>query len=892
MANRIITSFGLLALLMAGVSCVNNLEEGPAPLPENGTRVSLTVTDGEWNGERSSYIPGEGISLTKAEKIALLYDDGSLLVGNASYSLVASPEGAGSYNFTAPAGSLDKTWYGIVPYSYDLTRARINTNQRMMITFPSIQFPGQNTFDPATDFLVARPFNITGDAGSKTAAITSFKRLTAPFKLRITGLGDSEKIYATTIALSRKANGTAALTMAGRCFYTIGASPDDFAFESVQLAYTRSNSISAVYDDGLSKEGGCWPVWFNVRPITIPSSTNVTVTVFTADACYTRTVPIGAGTFATDRINTFTVNIKGSGYTSEPAISQAFFGNGLTDATLITSTATQNTIQLTATDGVQRDWEVKGYNWSAAKMDGGSMLPNAIGFPKGQDSYVKIPSVENNTITKVRLYLHPLSHVENYAFPITVYNGESSVATVTSVSMLDAGNGYTAGGIIDIPCPGGLEDMTGLKLQFGACTRNAAALVSRIVLFTHEETPPPPEPPLPSISDDYYQDFVDGDDVVIGGTTYNKSSHPSYALVRLSQLGSGSELAVYLDGTYNIVFLDYLAEDAGLDRLTVNDADIAPAAGVAVVGRYPEHHGEIIFEGKRFVPQGSFALRNVCVRSNTWVFYTSGFSSSANRFDIEDCEIFTSPASGVQGGLVSDNAASAVLGSMTMRNSVVVRLNDYNHSMFYFRSGLSGDVPYTDYVIENNAFIYESDIIGRETCTSSLFMLSSDSDIKNPSLNFTFRNNSVLGYRGNGTVLACCNPSSIVFEGNALDFKLTSVVYMFNIYYPYAQLSSLTSYTGGNYCNNSGAFVSGVDIVSGETLMGRFGSSSPNRFTYGLSPFSLVDASIGYLRPNPSTAGSAGCSYTTKLWRAWDGDSGGNTESYGSGYGSGSFGWN
>lgn len=480
--KKIYAIAGILALFLAGVSCIQELNEEQVIIPSSGTLVKLSVSDEDWGSTRSVYTPGDGIRLTKNEKIGLLYDDGTLYVGNGnSYAIAATPDGAGNYSFTAPEGSLDKTWYGIVPYSYELTRAQFN-NKYLLLTFPAIQFPGQNTFDPATDFLVSKPFTIEG-TGAKTASINAFKRLTAPFKLQITGLDPGEKIYAVTFDYSVAASSVDLNTMAGRCWYTVGETPDDVGFNNVQLAMTRSNSMSAVYDEGLEKVGDCWPVWFNVRPIRILSGKTMTVTVFTADACYKRTVNIKAGYFKTNRINSFTVDIKGSGYTVEPAISQGFSHNGMPDATTISSAPTEKTVSLTATDGNPHDWEIKAYNWTASKLDRGSMLPDALGFPKGADAYIKLPAVAGKTITKVRLYLAPVSYVESAVFPLYVYNGETLVHTVTSVAMLSGSNGYTPGGIIDVALDG-VTDMTGMKLQFGTCTKNAAALVSRIVLFT------------------------------------------------------------------------------------------------------------------------------------------------------------------------------------------------------------------------------------------------------------------------------------------------------------------------------------------------------------------------------------------------------------------------
>ena len=386
---------------------------------------------------------------------------------------------------------------------------------------------------------------------------------------------------------------------------------------------------------------------------------------------------------------------------------------------------------------------------------------------------------------------------------------------------------------------------------------------------------------------DWYEVFTSGQDLVIGGKTYNKTTHPSYALVRLGQFASGAEfLSSYLDGQYDVVFID--TPGGTEDRLTVSDANLAIADGVALVGRYECRHSELVFQGKSITPKGSLALKNVCARSNTNAFTTAAMTVSGSRLDITDCAFYITPNEGAAGSLVYDSKSTSPLSSLSLKNSVVVRNNDYNHALF--RSTAYGTIPYQDFMIENNALVYASGILGKEVCTSNLFTLSTDSGAKNSSLEFTFKNNSVLGYKGSGTILATCDPKVIVCEDNVLDQKLTMAVYLFNIYYPYSKLSAEYSSVGGNYCNNSGAFVSGVDFANGDVLKARFAVPSPNRFEYGLTPFSFVDTAVGYLGLIPSLAGK-GCSYETKRWRTWAGDSGGNSESYGEGHGSDEFGW-
>ncbi|MBO4537044.1 MAG: hypothetical protein J5702_07530, partial [Bacteroidales bacterium] len=753
--KKIIALLGIAAFCLAGVSCVKELEESTRMIPEQGTKVTLTVSDEAWVSTRSAYTPGEGVKLTQNEQIGLFYDNGTLLVGNNSYAIKAAPQGAGVYSFTAPEGSLDKTWYAIVPYSHNQARARLNTAKQFHIVFPCTQFPGQNTFDPSTDFLVGKPFAIDAE-GARTATIDAFKRLTAPFKLEITGLDPGEKIYAVTFAQSTKASGYNANTgvlnvLAGKCLFKTGAEPDDFVFDSVNPALTRSNNVSAIYDEGLVEESGVWPVWFNVLPGTIARNTQITVTVFTANACYTRTASIGgeAKTFATDKINKMAFNIKGEGYTSEPAISQGFFNNGM-DAT-----TSDKTVKLTATDGVERDWEIRGFNWTAAAQDGGSVLPSVLGFPKGVDAYVKLPAVAGSQIKKVRLYLAPVSHLENYAFPLEVYDGETLVATVTNITMLDLSQGYTPGGIVDVPCPEGVSDMAGLTLKFGACTRNANALVSRIVLYTSEA--PKPE-------GDYYQDFLDGKDIVIGNQTYNINDEDLlWEYLDTDDYKKFKSAAMNKD----LIFVE--------NSLTINGDNasgitLSRPRPLGIVGRYKEGKGQpfIDLKGKWwYVHGGGLALLNVKMASED---YTHGLINNSGSeihscYNIIDCTIEFAQY------LVFDQAVEmGAVTSYIIDNSIfAIKYNSNRATMLWVSAGKSDELCplYRKISATNSVFIDR--MTGSAIASFRVFVTTTNCESGKPgnmeNLEFTFKNNSLYNL-GPRMILGASNAKSVVIDKN------------------------------------------------------------------------------------------------------------------------------
>ena len=865
--KKIFTFFAIAALALSGVSCVKELNEG-ATLPEDGSRVTLTVSDAPWVSTRSTYTPGEGVKLTKDEQIGLFYDNGTLLVGNNSYAIKATPQGGGSYSFTAPEGSLDKTWYAIVPYSYNQARARINTAKEFHIVFPCTQFPSQNNFDPTTDILVGKPFTIDAE-GARTATIDAFKRLTAPFKLEITGLDPGEKIYAVTFAQSKKASGYIASTgvldaLAGKCLFKTGAEPDDFTIDAVNPPLTRSNDVSAIYDEGLVEEGGVWPVWFNVLPGTIAGTTKITVTVFTANTCYTRTASMSgeAKTFATDKINKMTFNIKGEGYTSVPAISQDFFHNGM-DAT-----TSNKTVKLKATDGVERDWEIRGFNWTAAAQDGGSVLASVLGFPKGVDAYVKVPAVEGNQITKVRLYLAPVSHLENYDFPLEVYNGETLLATITSVSMLDLDKGYTRGGIVDIACPDGIEDMAGLTLKFGACSRNANALVSRMVLFTKD-------PQALPVEGDYYQDFLDGKDIVIGNQTYNiKDEDLEWEYLDTDDYKKFKSAAMNKD----LIFIENSLTISGDNASGITLTRTRP---LGIVGRYKVGKGQPVVDLKGkwwYVHGGGLALLNVKMISedSSHGFINNQGSAVHSCYNIIDCTIECAQY------LVFDRAIEVgAVTSFIIDNSIIaIKYTSNRATMFWMDAGKSDELMplYRKFSATNSVFIdrMASNAIAsfRVFVTTVTCVSGKPGNMEN--LEFTFKNNSLYNMAPRA-ILAASNAKTVVIEKNiqfgtfsgsdAKSALFRTFWYPAYADYPYPEPS--TSSLSGNWAH----FTNDTPWVPNFAGEDSWFTIDDNHVAYDQTTntlFGTCDADKFYYPVNTSVVtNGAGATYDTKLWRTW-----------------------
>lgn len=889
---------GALAASLALVSCAKQFEEGMEVPVQKGVNVALSVVDEDWDATRSAYTPGQGIKITGNEKIALFYDDGAKLNGDSrgqSYCFTAIPSGSGVYSFTAPEAALDKTWYAVVPYSLWQTRNKLNGPQQLMINLPSTQYPGQNTFDPQTDILVGKPFTIEG-TGAKTATINAFKRITAPFKLQLTGLGASDKVYAVTFALSQSAKGEANGTLIGYEYYNIGANPENFTFNAMQTSGTKQNGVSAIYDSGLVAEGGVWPVWFNVWPTEVKTSCNATVTVFTADSCYVRTAAIPAGNFVSDKINTYTFNVKGTGYTSSAAISQGFFSLG----SLATS-KTETTLNLTATDGVARDWKIKGQKWTASVEDGGSGLPDALAFPSDvsdNDCYIDIPSV-GRKITKIRLYFAPLSHSESRDYDLNLFKGDDYISTITSITTMPLGTkGCSAGGYIDIPCPTGYDDMQGMSLKFGICAKNVKAVISRMVLFVGEEEVNP---------NDYYAMFLAGQDIKIGNQTYNIADDGiAYTLLEGEPTYANFKSAIMNN---DVVFID---NGVTIKNNSTSGIVLTRPRCTAIIGRYKKGQGQptVDMAAKFFEANGggmSFLNVKVCSAdaSHGLVMTSNGADPIPESFNFIDCTTSTGEY------LVRDNELNgAPITSYIIDNSICV-INTHTLRGCFFMTDASKGFEYSDYYrkmsITNTVFYCPLE--GSNNPSFRMFVMSNLSaavlydeggnivsggaQLNHTNLDFTFSNNTIYNiaprYVVSAGYMKSCNMKDNVIYGSysgTSDDHMTMIrcyggyegtQYGYDWAHPVPSNSAIT----GNKVE-FGPAVSGstkdpdwvpamhsADPLTGEN---RFYTISGNSYTANVTSstmFDTIDASKFYFPVKASVAGTRGASYDTKLWQSW-----------------------
>ena len=845
----------VLAVALLATSC--NKEEtlggnGPAA-PAKGETCTLYVQNGAWDDARSSFDPSSGISLSGSELIGLFYKEGGKMVGSSiNYSIKAEPAGAGVYSFTNPGADAASPWYALMPYTYNGTRSTPSSNPTsVQFRVGPIQYPGANTFDPMADVLAGKPFTTSGNTGT----ITAFKRLVAPVRIDITGLGDSDKIYAATLKFSGEAT-TYTNTLVGQLNPAIADTYADTKVTSMTTS-TAGRALSVIYGDGLPKSGSSWPVWITLNPITLAAGTTLTLEVTTADKTYTRTITLsGDKELVNDKINTLGVNIKGEGYSSAETVLQDF----------TKQTVGAGTLNLTASDGTPVSWTATGSGqWTAAAEDGGSLHPNAFKMPK--NSKLTIPTISGKKIIKFRLFLHPCASISATLATIAIKDGSTTLSTVANATLITKDTekgGYYNGGIIDIDLPGGYDDLSGLTLDVAGNT----VVASAATMWTADLSYDP---------NDLYSIFASGADLKIGHLTFNNATHTATKIKIYESTTADLKKAVT---DYNIVFLDYDAADAKEDKITMEGsipvAQTGAATGHAIVGRYVNHQPLIDFGSTYYFYQQTdeLAVKNVSLKFGNSGFWTSAMTTALG-VSVEDC---TLQETATNKYFFYDSKDSGTIGFREVHvKNCVIGTASTGYALFGLSNRTTTDDQFTALEtldFENNVIYYT----GTGTSAAKLFFLNpkdkgSSNYISCPNVKINFGHNSVYGFTGYW--IGVKNPAQINMDYNAAESSLTASCYMLSINEAgYGNLKVETSTAQYNHLFNSNADNSSAytDMTSAvRTYFTRKTLTSAKASAGAVSPFTSINTETGYLPINTSvvTTGS-GASYSTKQWKTWE----------------------
>ena len=820
--KKVLIFAGLAAIAVLG-SC--NRENIPADETIAGEKVILSVTDAPWTDEtRSAYTSGTGVKLTGTEPISLYYYKDKIYNSN----IKATAASAGQYSFTMPAAAEGSTlWYGILPYSRYL--ASLNSaGTTAVLRLGPVQFPAADSFDPQFDWLVAKPFTVDGTSGDKNGEIVAFKRLFAPLCLTVTGLPAGSKIYTATLAFSQEPTNTQALS--GLFYVKMSELYAETNISSAEKT-SMSNAISAEYGSGLEAIGSGWPVWFMVNPITIASGGTMTVTVSTGDRTYSRIVALAdEKTIDCEAINRISFNVCGEGYTSRGSVTQDFAYQTL-----------GGTKVLTASDGSSISWVTTTTREFRASDDGGSFVKG--GLLMNNTSFT-FPTIAGKNIVGARIFAHPSSRSNAGASVILTVDGTDEYVFNLAQSTLAQSVAYK-GGYIDIALPTGKSSLAGLTVS----ASNQQHVISAITLFTEDTALDP---------DDYYAQYMAGNDITINGEVFNKATYGTPRLVKAYEMANANEIVA--DATSKgILFLDWDPAD-GKEDVFKAAYNIRPATTV-IIGRYRTHQPHLDLSAGSYAisPTGSkLVLKNVCVTTKNYSFMTGNATQNVT-LSFEDCTI-----NALNNFVFAESNASYGFASITVSNSVIKMTKAlYGYTSAWTAGSTLAGLTKMSF---ENTVIYAESLI---TYPSVALKTSGAAYLQTPNADFNFDHVTFYNIESNNYgVLGLYNMAKVNVNYCAGEAALTKASPLVII--PAALSPTISdSKVSGNYFNSTNDSFTWAYGYSALTNSGV--SVSANNFMKGTSPFTSVNTTTGYFPVNTTVVtNGAGASYSTKLWKTWE----------------------
>lgn len=809
--------FNLILLTgLVSVSCEgptapgNSVESGHESLTKQ-----LLVSSGEWTTEvKSVYVPGEGITLTGDEKLAVYYNAWSESVEDQAAKgftkneiVMAEPSDGDSYAFTHDelAEAEKYNYYFVMPYRQLQTVATHGGISKACWNLRAVQYPSATSYDPTFDYLIGKPAENVGK--SETVEVSAFKRIVAPFKLTVndpSGLLDGEKIHTVTVDFP---DGD---YVAGKVYIDFNQDYDKTGIAAKYSSYSGT-ALTAVYPEGLSPVAGAYDVWYVALPASFQAGQKVSVTVTgeTKTVTCSASLPSAVGLVA-DKFNSLSFGLSETKEDYESTQSLHFDFSGLTSV---------NSTDFSASDG-------KAYSFtnSGCLHYGTSKAPITSGLKIKPGNKLTLPEVEGKAISGVRVYTHEES-----------WSSSSSKATLTasagSVNTSALYDPQTAGGF-----PQGYVDLIFSEPQSGAVDLTVAfsdnatshsAVLTSVSLYLVED-----KVEQPDVINDYYEAYQQGKTLTFGDLTISNKTHTDASLID----ADGLTYDLMKDG--GVYFInpssDYVTLQGNNSTYTVADG-----AELILIGRYAGNQPKIIAKELR-ANKNDFSMINVDFKTsatNELICKSSGtVTSSAVRFI--DCQI---RSSGALKYVIRDYQGASASFTKIVFDNCVIDLSEMTTSLYYANPE-SVSVPQSLSITDN--VIYST-----STMTSQYLMNATSL----ATLSVIVSGNTIVNfYPGSGLIRV---PT------------LASLEVLSNVFYCSGQDSSSSPAVTRLDTAPSGAFTVSDNIMSAVECKKSWtthksgnvapGTDSGNNITTE-SPFSTMDSTKeGYFPVNGYTAGAS-----------------------------------
>ena len=818
---------GLALGLMTVVSCQKELTEGQMENTVAQITKTMYVEGNEWIPEadtRTAYEPGVGIDWTGNETFAIYYGDpdkAATATSENKYMQKATDVtalGGGKYSFKHED-------LGISAYDYSVIVPDIATTglqgagKSATFKLSPVQTPGANTYDPNYDILFGQ--GAFGVAPAEELEITKFKRVTAPLRLSLSdgaGVIGDEKIHAATISFSQAAAGQNGF--AGTLYLNFGYEYEDCKVNSFTAP---SSSVTAVYAEGLSKDGSIWPVWYSVHPATFDAGGELTVTVTTETKTVSRTITLAsAASIQADILNNLAFDISGEGYVETESLYWNF-----------TELSGTLSAQQTASDGNPYNWGFESCQiWNG--NDASGILPSSL-RANANDGQITLPTIAGKQISKIRLYAHPNNNTSGNTISL---NGAAGLNFNSYAVNTDTGNS----GVLEITVP---EDQYGQPLILTAGSKFAAFDGIGVELVEGAALPEADE-------NDYYDLFTKGYDIEINGDVYNNSGYTA-RLIKATELEQ-SDLQADAT-TAGILFIDPEGQTSALETKAMAPGN---AEKVVIIGRYKDSQPMLKLVQYNLRTDAVFKNMHLESGNETYLVRTnSGYESGSITFD--DCTLDMTTSRYV----AYDQALTYSFTGVFINNSIIEfnSLATNNPSIFAFSTSTSSvktvfgptDISITNSVIYSAATIQAYIVNMGDGSQDKYDTYNANLNVSNNTFYNIWQKNILV--RGQ------------VFQNFTVDKNVAGYVSGdvpdATSYLACAYKSAAASSISGNY------LYSGVDAAPWTVVHGKSAieAGADNVNDASAAPFTSENTETGYFPINTSVVtNGAGADYDTKYW--------------------------
>ena len=382
MKKNIFTSFMLVGFSVALLSCQKEMSL-ETPSIEDGQTFTHLVTVNENAGMvscKSSFIENEGIRMSGNETLAVFYGDA---VGSSMSKADVKSVSERKYSVSHPTldgVSAYRYWF-VIPDNGSVAVVSPNSTEMRL---PSVQFPGQNTFDPSCDLLIGKSMENVQKVGIEFT-VDQLKRLSWPFIIDVNNDFNGEKINAVTLQFEGAEN-----QVAGTMEVSHSSNFNEITVKNIK---DPSNSVAAVYPNGLVSRNGKYSVWFMLKAGQLAGKMVMTVT--TATKTYRTSVELPAEMEVKEMFNR-----KNGGIVFDE------------------STATESVFADLSAGGLNLDtYSVNGNNnweFNGCEVYKGKNGINGVKMNAG--ATIRLPEYYGKMISRIRVYYHPENITEPVSF--------------------------------------------------------------------------------------------------------------------------------------------------------------------------------------------------------------------------------------------------------------------------------------------------------------------------------------------------------------------------------------------------------------------------------------------------------------------------------------------